>query len=75
MARKNSTARLASDTPQFGVIGMKMKPSIIRLIAMKGASTKVNLSAKGGSQSSLKKIFSMSAMTCPRPKGPTRLGP
>ena len=33
------------------------------------------LSAKGGIQSSLKKILIMSATTCSRPKGPTRLGP
>ena len=33
------------------------------------------LSAKGGIQSSLKKILIMSATTCSSPNGPTRFGP
>jgi hypothetical protein len=40
-----------------------------------GAMTKTGLSAKGGIQSSLKKILIMSAATCNRPKGPTLFGP
>ena len=40
-----------------------------------GAITKTGLSAKGGIQTSLKKILIMSARTWSRPKGPTRLGP
>jgi len=43
--------------------------------AMMGASTKIRRSAKGGIQSSLKNILTMSAASCSRPKGPTRLGP
>ena len=40
-----------------------------------GAKTKTGLSEKGGIQSSFVNILIMSAKICPRPKGPTRLGP
>src|SRR5207245_7373733 len=40
-----------------------------------GARTKTCLSAKGGTQSSLVNILTESATTCPKPNGPTRLGP
>ena len=43
--------------------------------AIIGASMKMNLSANGGVQSSLKNIFSMSAAIWNMPNGPTRFGP
>jgi hypothetical protein len=54
---------------------MIMKPRIIVAIDTAGAIQNIALSANGGVQSSLKKILSMSAITCPSPNGPTRFGP
>ena len=54
---------------------MKTKRRDAVIIATRGASKNTGRSTKAGTQSSLKKILIMSAVTCRRPKGPTRLGP
>ena len=50
-----------SATPQVGVMGMMAKAISIAEKAIIGARMKMNLSANGGVQSSLKNILIMSA--------------
>ena len=54
---------------------MTAKLKSTTVIIIPGATTKLNLSANGGIQSSLVKILIMSATTCKEPNHPTRLGP
>ncbi|MNR55883.1 hypothetical protein D3C85_1763510 [compost metagenome] len=75
MAKKNSRPMFRSATPQVGVIGMIAKAISKALMATTGARVKITLSTKGGFQSSLKNIFSMSAAIWNMPNGPTRFGP
>ena len=58
-----------------GAKGITAKDSRAVSTTMVGATINTGRSAKGGTQSSLKNILRKSAMTCMRPKGPTRLGP
>ena len=62
-------------TPTSGVKGITAKLISTTTMMMAGASTKVSLSANGGTQSSLVKILIMSATTCSKPNQPTRFGP
>ncbi len=64
-----------SDTRMAGAMGMTAKEARVVIMMMAGAMTNTALSAKGGIQFSLVKIFSMSATTWRTPKGPARLGP
>src|ERR1700730_18139703 len=75
MARRNSTPILRSAITNPGANGTTAKESSAVATIMAGARTKTGLSAKGGTQSSLVNIFTESATTCPKPNGPTRLGP
>ena len=75
IAKKNRIPSSGVATTHVGVNGTSANASIIRPIASAGARMNVNRSTNGGFQSSLKKIFTMSAATCSRPNGPTRLGP
>jgi len=61
------------DTPMDFASLPKVRSTVA--ITIPGAITNTALSAKGGIQSSLKKILIISATTCSKPKGPTRLGP
>ena len=64
-----------SATTNSGENGTTANESSAVATIMAGARTKTGLSAKGGTQSSLVNIFTESATTCPKPNGPTRLGP
>src|SRR5260370_10434807 len=64
-----------SATTNAGEMGSTASESSGVGTMMVGARTKTGLSAKGGSQSTLVNIFTESATTCPKPNGPTRLGP
>src|SRR5260370_17292075 len=64
-----------SATTNAGEMGSTASESSGVGTMMVGARTKTGLSAKGGSESCLVKIFTESASTCPKPNGPTRLGP
>jgi hypothetical protein len=58
-----------------GANGIIAKLSSADAITIAGAKMKMNLSAKGGTQSSLKNILIISANTCISPNGPTLFGP
>ena len=57
------------------VTGTTTNPSRTETMMIAGARMNSVRSAKGGFQSSLVNIFTMSASGCSRPAGPTRLGP
>ena len=75
MAKKNKIPMFQSATPKVGEIGMMANEASAVNIAIAGAKININLSANLGVQSSLKKIFNISAISCKDPHGPTRFGP
>src|SRR5262249_13777818 len=70
IARKNNTPTSRSATSTPGANGITANDINADITMNVGAITKIGLSAKGGIQSSLKKILIMSAMTWPNPNGP-----
>ena len=75
MAKKNSRPMFRSAITQVWVTGMTENEISRALMATTGARVKITRSTKGGFQSSLKNIFSMSAAIWNMPNGPTRFGP
>src|SRR5260370_28647775 len=75
MAKKNRTPMLRSAMTKPGANGTTANEISAVATIMAGARTKTGLAAKGGIQSSLVNNFTESATTCPKPNGPTRLGP
>ena len=75
IAKKNKMPICQLLAPKVGLSGMIAKLAKAVNIAMAGASVNINLSANLGVQSSLKKIFSISATSCNEPCQPTRFGP
>ncbi len=64
-----------SATTQPSATGTTMKERSAVTSTRDGATTNTRRSENGGTQSSLKRILNVSARTCSRPSGPTRLGP
>ena len=75
MARKKSRPISRSDTSMDGAIGMTANDASVVTMMIAGAMMNTALSANGGIQFSLVKIFTMSATTWRTPNGPARLGP
>src|SRR3990170_1311277 len=75
IARKKSMPMSRSAIEMPGENGTTAKARRTAVIMTAGARTNTALSEKGGTQSSFANILSMSATTCRRPNGPTRLGP
>ena len=74
MARKKSRPTFRSATTKPGANGTTAKESSTVIMITAGASTNTSLSAKGGTQSSLVKILTMSATTCRQAEGTDPVG-
>ena len=66
---------LRSATTQPSAKGTTMKERSAVISTSDGATTNTRRSENGGTQSSFSRILKVSASTCSRPAGPTRLGP